>query len=179
MIAKIFFYLTHNKFERERPPARSSLYTVRAFSCGEQRGNSTRALPANPRVTPPPTLPPAAAAAATASPSCAASRCTYGPYGARSIWSTMYLAEQERLRRASSAAEAHLAARLLLLCPAAVPREAARPIYVPACRAPALHTRTPMSQKYIHSTCFTSCVTSKEKPCPMATIQFELYFLSI
>ena len=53
------------------------------------------------------------------------------------------------------------------------------PAHVPACRAPALHTSTPMSQKYIHSTCFTSCVTSKEKPCPIATIHVALYFLSI
>ena len=59
------------------------------------------------------------------------------------------------------------------------PPRARLSIYVPACRAPALHTSTPMSQKYIHKTCFTSCVASNEKPCPIATIQFELYFLSI
>ena len=55
----------------------------------------------------------------------------------------------------------------------------ASPHHVPTCLAPALHTSTAMSQKYIHSTCFTSWVTSNANPCPMTTTQDSLYFLSI
>ena len=42
-----------------------------------------------------------------------------------------------------------------------------------------LYTNAERSERNIHSTCFTSCVTSNANPCPMITTHDSLYFLSI